>query len=181
MGYTVGLSLKNKENIKPIYDFFNEHEKFEICVDIVEHDRTDILLPDINISYGPGSFPCEEIFPNTTRKEFDYLLDYITIHYGNSFVDPENNESSPFWLYDSIIQTIRPMSNRGSSFAFMEHNIFRKLTEEECYFYFEEGLEDAIEPHYIEDRSSLVPTIEELKKFLPNFLLFEKEAKLIKN
>lgn len=184
MGYTVGLCLKNKQNIKPISEYFKNHPLFQICVEVHDKLKNDdfVFSPDISISYGPGSFhpPKDKTFDinNPTRKIFDTLLAYISFTYGKVWNIPDTDENTHFWLYDGSISTMKNLSCDGDTFV-LQNNKLRKLNEQEEFYYFEEDNYQELDNfYYIEVMSEVYSEIDE--KIISDFIVYEKKVKLIK-
>lgn len=184
MGYTVGLCLKNKDNVKPIADYFSNYPLFEILVEVHDNQEDLLLAPDISIHYGPGSFRPPEnhkfSLPEPTREMFDRLLAYIAYTYGKIFVVPDSKETTPFWLYDGSISALNNVSCDGDTFIYNEDKTLKKLTKQEEYYYFEEGNEDELDDFFFVNVISEVDAKID-KKVISDFISYEEKVGLIKN
>lgn len=153
MGYTVGLFIKEKENLDIIYDYL----KTKFTSNLVEkHPDNSVssFKPNIEISYGPAGFvDPDDVFSDKTRKIFDLLIFYISKNYGLSFVFSENQldikNTSAFYSYDSEIQLCEDLEDADQIYFINEDGSLKIMTENEINYYFEQGNEDEIDGKHI--------------------------------
>lgn len=153
MGYTVGLFIKEKENLDIIYDYL-KHKFTSTLIEKYPDNSVSSFKPNIEISYGPAGFvDPHDVFSDKTRKIFDLLIFYISKNYGLSFVFSENQfdikNTSAFYSYDGGIQLCEDLENADQIYFINEDGSLKIMTEDEIDYYFEQGNDNEIEDKHI--------------------------------
>lgn len=153
MGYTVGLFIKEKENLDIIYEYLKN--KFKDTL-VEKHSENDVTLfqPNIEISYGSSSFiDPDDVFSKKNRQIFDLLIFYISEQYGHSVVFSENpldiEKSSTFYTYDGAIQLCKDLEDGDQIYFINQDGSLRIMNDTEIDYYFEQGNEKEIKDQYL--------------------------------
>lgn len=153
MGYTVGLFIKEKENLDIIYNYLKQ--KFTTTL-VEKHPDNSVssFQPNIEISYGPAGFvDPDDVFSNKMRKIFDLLIFYISEKYGLSVIFSEDpldvEKTSAFYSYDGGIELCKDLEDADQIYFINEDGSYKIMTEDEIDYYFEQGHEDEIDGKHI--------------------------------